>query len=144
MAIPLLMSSGSTLHFSPDFRVAMMARTVELIKSGSRRKFRASVRCKKPPRTAKKSQHWHHRAKPAPTSGFPSTDASCGSRAQVLKHTTLYCHFTPTKPLGSSSACYRHVAKRKPYNHKLISMHKLLVIDSTSPQMADDKQLYKS
>lgn len=36
-----------------------------------------------------------------------------------------------------------HVAKRKLYNHKPISMPKLLVTDSSSQQMADDKQLYK-
>lgn len=99
-SIPLLMSSGSTLHISPDFRVAMMAQTVELIKSGSRRKERASVRCRKPPRTVTKSQHWHHRDKAAPTSDFPPPDCPCGSRAHLLKHknihsTAIYGHHNP-------------------------------------------------
>lgn len=107
-SIPLLMSSGSTLHFSPDFRVAMMAQTVELIKSGSRRKERASVRCKKPPRTETKSQHWHHRDKPAPTSDFPPTDSPCDSRAQLLKQTNIHSTaiYGTTTTLDSPPACY--------------------------------------
>lgn len=53
--IPLLMSSGSTSHCSPDLRVATMARTVELTASGSPRNVRASTRCKNPLRTAGES-----------------------------------------------------------------------------------------
>lgn len=114
-AIPLLMSSGSTLHFSPDLRVAMMARTVELTRSGSRRKVRASVRCKKPPRTAKKSQHWHHRAKPA------SGQASLlqmpmklqGTTTQEYKHTPLLPFYSHQNSWQLLCMLQGHVAKRK-------------------------------
>lgn len=55
---PLLMSSGSTLHLSPDFRVVIMAHRVELITSGSCRKAKASAKCKNPLRTVEeKSLH---------------------------------------------------------------------------------------
>lgn len=50
--VPLLMSSGSTVHFSPDLRVAMTARAVELATSRSRWKLKASARCRSPLRTA--------------------------------------------------------------------------------------------
>lgn len=51
--VPLLMSSGSTVHFSPDFRVVMTARTVELATSRSWWKLRASARCRSPLRTVR-------------------------------------------------------------------------------------------
>lgn len=115
------MSSGSTLHFSPDFRVAMMAQTVELIKSGSRRKERASVRCKKPPRTETKSQHWHHRDKPAPTSDSLPTDSPCDSRAPLLKQTNIHSTaiYGTTTTLDSPPACYRDMQLKalKPQTH---------------------------
>lgn len=50
--VPLLISSGSTSHPSPDLRVAAMARMVELTTSGSPRNVRASARCRNPLRTA--------------------------------------------------------------------------------------------
>lgn len=145
-SIPLLMSSGSTLHFSPDFRVAMMAQTVELIKSGSRRKERASVRCKKPPRTVTKSQHWHHRDKPAPTSDFPPTDSPCSSRAQLFKHTNIHCGlpFMATTTLDISPVCYRDMWLRKSSMTTNPFPCPSSWLDSCSQGMADDKQLYKS
>lgn len=48
----LLMSSGSTGHFSPDLRVAMTARAVELATSRSPWKLRASAKCRSPLRTS--------------------------------------------------------------------------------------------
>lgn len=50
--VPLLTSSGSTSHPSPDRRVATTARMVELTTSGSPRNDRDSARCKNPLRTA--------------------------------------------------------------------------------------------
>lgn len=54
LVVPLLMSSGSTVHFSPDLKVAMTACTVELANSRSCRKLRASARCCSPLPTVSK------------------------------------------------------------------------------------------
>lgn len=142
-SIPLLMSSGSTLHFSPDFRVAMMAQTVELIKSGSRRKERASVRCKKPPRTVMKSQHWHHRDKPAPhqTSLRQIPHVAPGHNYSNIQIHILMS-FTATTTLDSSPACYMWVRESSVTTNPFPCPSSWL--DSCSQGMADDKQLYKS
>lgn len=117
-----------------------MARTVELIKSGSWRKVRASVRCKKPPRTAKKLQRWHLRDR--------QHQVSLPQRHHVVvAHNYSNIH-THNIPLSFDSLCSSWQLsgttwiKRTLYNHKLISLMKLSVTVS-SQQMADDNN-YKS